>query len=159
MTKKKKPEDLLPTGRPTKYTLILAKEICDVIASSELGLIHLVDQNPHWPHRATIYKWLRLHPEFRESYYKAKEDQAEVIVEYMQEAMNEVHKFVDEETGLVKIDVPLLKLKVDTFKWQAGKLKPKKYGDAKALEPVSTEVDEDCKKRYREMDEKNKKDY
>lgn len=159
MTTKKKPEDLLKRGRPTKYNEVLGKEICDVIASSELGLIHLVDANPHWPHRATIYKWLRLHPIFRESYYKAKEDQAEVIVEYMQEAMNESHKIVDIETGAVKIDVPLLKLKIDTFKWQAGKLKPKKYGDAKEQELPNTELDEECRKRFEGMDKRNRKEY
>lgn len=159
MTKKKKPEDLKKVGRPTMYTPELADEICDAIASSELGLCHLVDQNPHWPERQVIFIWRRKHPEFDDKYTKAKEDQVEVSVEHMQEIMNEPHKYVDLETGFQKIDTGMLRLKMDAIRWQAGKLKPKKFGDAKVQEPTNTEVDEDCKKRYREMDEKNKKDY
>lgn len=158
MTKKKDPKDFKKNGRPSKYTIELGEEICDAIATSELGLAHLVEANPGWPHRANIFNWLRKHPEFRDNYYKAKEDQTEVCVEYMHEIMNEQHKYVD-ENGLVKIDVPMLKLKVETMKWHVGKLKPKKYGDIKVQEHVNTEVDEDCKKRFLELDERNKKDF
>ena len=63
---------------------------------------------------------------FRDMYTRAKEDQTEVVVEYMQEVMNEPHKWKDQETGLTRIDVPMLRLKMDTMKWQAAKLKPKK---------------------------------
>ncbi len=147
------------TGRPTKYTKQLGEEIAATIASSELGLIHLVNQNPHWPERSTIFLWRRTHPEFSDMYTKAKEDQTEVVVEYMQEVMSEPHKWVDEETGLTKVDVPMLRLKMDTMKWHAAKLKPKKFGEPKTQEPLNNEVDEDCKKRYKEMDERNKKDY
>lgn len=164
MTKKKKPEELIPKhlkkgGRPTKYTPELGEEICDAIASSELGLSHLVDQHPDWPERQNIFIWLRKHPEFRDKYYKAKEDQTEVCVEYMHEVMNEPHKIVDKETGISKVDVPMLRLKMDTMKWHASKLKPKKFGETKTQELINTELDNDCKKRYQEMDERNKKDY
>jgi len=117
-------------GRPTKYTTLLGEEICSAIASSELGLIHLVQQNPHWPDRATIFTWRRVNDEFRDLYTKAKEDQCEVVVEYMQEVMNEPHKWVD-ENGNNRTDVPMLRLKMDTMKWHAAKLKPKKFGDYK----------------------------
>lgn len=158
MTKKKDPADRKKMGRPTKYTPELGQEIGVAIASSELGLIHLVNQHPHWPDRATIFKWITLHPDFGDIYARAKEAQTDVIVEYMQEVMSEPHKWVDEETGATKVDVPMLRLKMDTMKWHASKLKAKKYGEAKVIEPTNSDVDEDCKKRYREMDEKNKKD-
>lgn len=159
MTKKKELNEPQKMGRPTKYTRALAEEIAAAIASSELGLIHLVNQNPHWPDRATIFTWRRIHDEFRDMYTRAKEDQTEVVVEYMQEVMNEPHKWKDQETGLTRIDVPMLRLKMDTMKWQAAKLKPKKFGDNKVQEPINTEVDEDCKKRYADMDKKNRKEY
>lgn len=159
MTKKKDPKDLKPKGRPTKYTPELGKEIGDAIASSELGLIHLVNANPHWPDRATIFKWRTLHPDFGDIYTRAKEEQCEVVVEYMQEVMSEPHKWKDPETGLCKIDVPMLRLKMDTMKWHASKLKPKKFGDTKDQEPQNTSLDEDCKKRYGDLDKRNRKEY
>jgi hypothetical protein len=158
MTKKtiKEPKKI---GRPTKYTKAIGEEICATIASSELGLAHLIEQNPHWPVRSTIFVWIRTHPEFKDMYTRAKEDQTEVVVEYMQELMNEPHKFVDEETGFTKIDVQMLRLKIDTMKWHASKLKPKKFGEAKDVELPNTELDEDCKKRYADMDKRNRKEY
>jgi len=158
MTKKKNPEDFKKRGRPTMYTPDLADEICNAIATSELGLVHLVNQNPHWPERPVIFLWRRKYPEFDDKYIKAKEAQTEVVVEYMQEVMSEPHKWEDPETGLTKIDVPMLRLKMDTMKWHAAKLKPKKFGEPKVVEPNNSDIDEDCKKRYKEMDERNKKD-
>lgn len=146
-------------GRPTKYTPELGEEICSAIASSELGLVHLVNANPHWPDRATIFTWRRIHDEFRDKYIKAKEDQCEVVVEYMQEVMSEPHKWIDKETGLTRIDVPMLRLKIDTMKWHASKLKPKKFGDMKVQEPANNDLDDECRKRMQEMDEKNRKEY
>lgn len=159
MTKRKDPKDFKKRGRPTKYTPELGEEICDKIASSELGLAHLVDANPHWPDRSNIFIWIRKHPDFRDKYYKAKEDQTDVCVEYMHEVMNESHKIYDEETGKYRTDVPMLRLKMDTMKWHVGKLKPKKYGDAKLQESHNSEIDDDCKKRYQEMDQRNRKDF
>lgn len=159
MTKRKDPKDKLKTGRTTLYTPELGDEICDAIASSELGLIHLVEANPHWPHRATIFIWLRRHPEFRDKYTKAKEDQTEVCVEYMQEIMNEPHKYVDEETGYTRVDVPMLRVKMDAIKWQASKLKPKKFGDTKNEEPQNNGLLDDSLARKQELDEKNKKEF
>ncbi len=159
MTKKKAPKEPKKMGRPTAYTPELAEEICEVIASSELGLLHLCNARPHWPDRATIFTWRRKYADFRDKYTLAKEDQTEVCVEYMQEVMNEPHKYVDEETGYTKIDVPMLRLKMDTMKWQAGKLKPKKFGEK--VETITSENDllEDSLKRKNDLDEQNKKEF
>ena len=158
MTKKitKEPKKM---GRPTKYTKELAEEIANAIASSELGLIHLVNANPHWPERSTIFLWRRTHQEFSDMYMRAKEDQAEVVVEYMQEVMSEPHRWEDPETGIVKVDVPMLRLKMDTMKWHAAKLKPKKFGDAKEQDLPNHGLDEDCKKRYSNMDKPKREEY
>lgn len=159
MLKDKAPKIKRKMGRPSLYSPELADEICDAIASSELGLCHLVDKNPHWPDRANIFMWVRKHPDFRDKYYKAKEDQTEVCVEYMHEVMNEPHKIIDENTGYTKIDVPMLRLKMDTMKWHASKLKPKKFGDSKDQVVNNTELNEDIRKRFKDLDEKNKKEF
>ncbi len=114
-------------GRPTKYTPELAEEICNAVASSGDGLQVLCDANPHWPGRCNIFIMMRKHPEFRAKYVAAKQEQCEVLVDYMQEIMNESHKYTD-EFGNERIDVPMLRLKVDTIKWQACKLLPRQYG-------------------------------
>lgn len=148
-------------GRPTKYTKELAEEICAAIASSELGLIHIVAQYPHWPDRTTIFSWIRGNEEFRHMYARAKEDQCEVVVEYMQEVMNESHKWID-ENGNQRTDVPMLRLKMDTMKWHASKLKPKKFGDHKqedSQEKVNASVHEEAMKRKQELDDKNRKEF
>jgi len=154
-TKRKDPKDYVKTGRPTLYNTKIADEICAAIASSELGLAHLVQHNPHWPARQNIFLWLVEHPEFRDKYDRAKENQAEVIVEYTQEILNEQHKSIDEETGKVRLDVPLMKLKIDTLKWHAGKLKPKKYGELKNKEDENAEnnraLKDDCERRYQDI--------
>ena len=114
-------------GRPTKYTPELAEEICNAIASSSDGLRALCIQNPHWPERANIFIMMRKHPEFRLQYTQAKQEQGEVLVDYLQELLAEEHKYKD-EFGNERIDVAMLRLKVDTIKWQASKLLPKQYG-------------------------------
>lgn len=146
-------------GRPTNYTEALADEICEAVSSSELGLIHLCKAHPHWPDRDRIFKWRIKFPDFGLKYRKAKEHQADVCVEYMHELMNEPHIIIDPETGQSRVDSPLLRLKLDHFKWHASKLRPKDYGDMKQLETVNNEVDDDCKKRYSELDNKNRKEY
>ena len=114
-------------GRPTKYTPGLAEEICDVVASSSDGLRVLCEKNPHWPHRSNIFIWLRKYESFRDKYTQAKKDQSEVFVDYIQELMAEEHKYFD-ENGNERIDTSMLRLKIDTIKWQAGKLNPRLYG-------------------------------
>ena len=159
MTKKKDPKQPKKMGRPTKYTPELGAEICDAIASSELGLCHLVDMNPHWPMRSTIFLWRRTHSDFSDMYTRAKEDQVEVSVEHMQEIMNEPHKYEDFETGFIKLDHHMLRLKMDAIKWQAAKLKPKKFGDTKTEEAQHKDIYDDIVKRKHELDEKNKKEF
>jgi hypothetical protein len=156
MTKRKDPKDFLKNGRPTLYNEKIADEICAAIASSEKGLYHLVQQYPHWPQRQQIFVWLQKHPEFADKYYKAKENQAEVITDYMQSLVDETHKTVD-VNGNVKIDVPLLKLKIDSLRWHASKLKPKRFGEAKVQEPLNNEMDDDIKRRYGGMTEKDRR--
>jgi terminase small subunit-like protein len=159
---KNKSKDLIkvkkPRGRPSIYTPELADEICDAISSSEKGLAHLCEANPHWPARQHIFVWLRKYPDFYDKYTRAKENQVEVCVDYMQELMSEPHKFVDEETGRIRVDVQMLRTKMDAIKWQAGKLKPKKYGESRQ-EEINHSLHEDVIKRKHELDEKNKKEF
>lgn len=147
-------------GRPTLYTAELAEEICEIIATNSFGLSILCKQNPHWPDRSNVYEWLRKYPEFREKYAQAKEDQVETYVELIQEMLEEDHHYVD-DNGNERVDVGLLRLKIDAIKWQAGKLKAKKYGDRS--ETLQLDKDQELYKAAMEhkhrLDEMNKKPY
>lgn len=157
MTKRKDPKDRLKMGRPTLYTPELGDEICEVIASHKEGLTSLCAKRDHWPAPANIFIWLRRYPDFREKYAQAKSEQVEVSINYMQEMMEEPHHFVD-DNGNNRVDVPMLRVKIDAIKWKASKLQPKKYSDSKNEEIKNDLLEESIKLKH-ELDEKNKREY
>jgi len=119
----------MPAGRPSEYTEEMGDEICDAIAISTVGLDILRSENPHWPQVGTIYSWRVKIPEFAEKYARAKIAQADVLVE---QNMTIAHAGYDTHIGIMNA-----KMRIDENRWQAGKLKPKKWGD-KVEPPVSS---------------------
>jgi len=116
-------------GRPTKYNDELADQICALIAegnslpriSKKLGF-DLV----------SFYSWLRKYDEFLKKYTQAKEDQADTMAEQMldisdSELPRDVFGKIDSAA------VNQARLRVDTRKWIAARLKPKKFGDSTTL--------------------------
>lgn len=71
------------------------------------------------PVRSTFFLWLYKHPEFSDLYANAKA----ALQESQTEEMLEIADDATPDT------VHLAKLRIDTRKWLASKLKPKKYGD------------------------------
>lgn len=115
-----------PPYRPSIYTPELAKDICDVISSTTKGLPTLCMINEHWPSYNAIYEWIRDNREgFGDMYAKAKEAQADYLADDILRIIDKPETFV--ENGVERNDVAMMRLKVDSLKWQAMKLKPKKY--------------------------------
>jgi hypothetical protein len=93
------------------------------------------------PAMTTLFRWLREKDDFRQQYEKAKEESADALVEDMLDiADNQVSQPVLVEGKPVMMgDKPVMvrdgpsvqhaRLRVDTRKWAASKLKPKKYGE------------------------------
>lgn len=103
-------------GRPSIYSGELADLICErIIEGVSMRTICKADDMPAI---STVFKWIRENPEFSQQYAKAKEEQADTLVEDML-------LIPDEEE-----DVQRARLKVDVRKWAASKLKAKKYGDS-----------------------------
>lgn len=103
-------------GRPSKYTVELAAEICLRIADGE-SLKKITDEEA-MPSRVTVHQWLIDDKEFLNKYEAAKALQADVYADEMDDiAHNE------------EIDTQRARLIIDTRKWVASKLKPKRYGD------------------------------
>jgi transposase-like protein len=116
----------MPAGRPTDYTPELAAKICEL---AQLGKsLSSIAAMEGMPATAAIFQWLRKYPEFAKSYSDAKEDLAEKLAE-------EITEIADEEPPLKadgEIDpgaAAYRKLRLDARKWNAARLKPKKFGD------------------------------
>lgn len=127
----------MPGGRPTLYTIEIAKEICAQIAETMFSLKTLCERNPHWPKSQTIRDWRREKKEFSMMYAVAKEDQADLMVEQILEIADDVNKDTiirttkngDEYECANNEWINRSRLKVDTRKWAAARLRPKAYGD------------------------------
>lgn len=120
-------------GRPTLYSEALANRICSAIANSTKGLSHICKQNDDFPCRDTIHEWVVTNKIFSDKYARAKELQAELLVDEMIDIADDGRNdtYQDDE-GFVKVDHDVIqrsKLRVDTRKWIASKLLPKKYGE------------------------------
>lgn len=96
------------------------------------------------PHVATVLRWLGKdeHAAFREQYARAREAQADVLadesIEIADDATNDWMEVnaADEKGEKYRLNgehVQRSRLRVDTRKWFASKLAPKKYGDKLAV--------------------------
>jgi hypothetical protein len=113
-------------GRPSDFTAALGDMICAEIATSSKS-IKTICKAKNMPHPATVMRWLRINESFRDQYTRAKEEQADYLAEEMLEIADDDG---DDEKAFVGINhIQRDKLKVETRKWIAAKLKPKKYGD------------------------------
>ena len=75
------------------------------------------------PTFVTVFNWRRTHPEFLEQYARAREDQADALVEEMLDVARPALRAKCSE------EVQGYRLLVDTLKWRASKMKPRSYGD------------------------------
>lgn len=125
-------------GRPSKFTQELADEICERISEGES--LRRICLSEHMPERRTVYSWL-MKPEFegfQHQYTRARELQAENFADEMNDiaddGSNDYMENVDDQGAVIgyKLNgehIQRSKLRIDTRKWIASKLKPKKYGD------------------------------
>ncbi len=128
--------------RPTGYTPELVDEICEAIENSVRGIDHICRANDRFPVAQTFRRWLKQYPDLRAKYALAKEVQADKIADETIEIAYDDRKdwkTIIDEDGEQKIvfvaeSVARARLKVDTLKWHASKLAPKKYSDTKNTE-------------------------
>lgn len=113
-----------PVGRPPLYTPELATELCKRIASCSHG-IHVICAAEDMPSVTTVYEWLYEYPEFAERYARARTAQSEVLAQ-------DIIRLSD-EANLTHEHINKAKLQVDSRKWVASKLNPKKWGDGMVL--------------------------
>ena len=122
-------------GRPSKYTVEIADIICDIIANSSRGLQSIADELEL--SRSTIHLWLVHEDGFSDKYARAKESQAHFMADEtigIADDSSRDTKIIKGKDGKdIEVEntewVNRSRLRIDTRKWLAGKLLPKKYGD------------------------------
>ena len=80
-----------------------------------------------------VYTWMFQNEEFREAYARAREDQCETYADQLVEIADELPP-MDQGGRTDSGFVSWQKNRIDTRKWIASKLKPKKYGDKVGVE-------------------------
>jgi len=117
-------------GRPTKYSLQIALEICERIADGES--LKSICSDERMPKKTAVYEWLLRYKEFSEIYARAREDQADTLADEIHAISDEKPERIVDDKGKTRYDsafVQWQKNRVDARKWVAAKLKPKKYSD------------------------------
>jgi hypothetical protein len=121
------------TGRPSIYSDELADEICERLASGQ-SLIKISKMNG-MPCFATMFNWLADPSKsgFLDKYTRAREIQAHYMAEEILDIADSVElDWMPDAEGKSRLDhehIQRSKLRVDSRKWLASKLLPKKYGD------------------------------
>ena len=124
-------------GRPSKYTLQHAELICKLTAEG-WSLVDILKEHDIADY-STVKRWEKAHDEFRDMYARAHEDQADY---YAAEMLAIARKTLENPDNAA---VQAARLVVDTLKFHAMKLKPKRYGDRIAHEtdglPINITID------------------
>lgn len=119
-----------PVGRPTRYDSKLAAEICVRIANGEA--LRQICMEEGMPVQSTVYLWLSRFEDFSEMYTKAREDQADTLADEIHAIADQMPMQTTDKEGNTKFDsayINWMRLRIDSRKWTASKLKPRKYGD------------------------------
>src|SRR5262249_47890885 len=104
-------------GRPTKYSIEWAERFCGLIAEGRS--VAEICASPDMPSQQSVYTWLRNDEDFLERYARAREAQAD---KFFKECIEIADAATQENCNVAR-------LRVDTRKWAAARLAPKKYGD------------------------------
>lgn len=130
-------------GKST-YDQTIADRICELIATTEHGLMTVLDLvrdefGDATPCKMTVWNWEKQYPEFREQMKEARDMQAQLLHDEAQKVARNPLMGIIEKT-VVKPDgreihttcndnVERSKLLVQTLLKRAGQLAPSKYGD------------------------------
>lgn len=131
----------MPAGRPSDFSQETADKICERLADGES--LRKICDSEDMPNKATVFRWLAAHSEFRDQYAHAREAQADALfdeaIDIADDARNDWmvrHGQDGEDLGWKENGehISRSRLRIDTRKWMVGKLDAKKYGDKQAVE-------------------------
>jgi hypothetical protein len=125
----------------------LADKICSIVATHTDSLEKLVEKYD-LPPVNTIYDWLWKDEAFSGKYARAKQVQAQRMVDELDKIASE-KLYYEDDKGNKRVDSGYSqsqRLIADTRKWIACKLIPKVYGDKQTIEQTVTVKHEDALK-------------
>lgn len=130
-------------GRPTSFTQAMADTLCERLAS---GLsLRKICRNKAMPNKATVFRWLGQNAEFSDQYARAREAQADLYVDEMVDLSDtpqigrKTKRTVDGKLEVMTADmIEHRRLQIETRKWVAARMRPKKYGDKLDVEQKTT---------------------
>ncbi|MEQ5254196.1 ubiquitin carboxyl-hydrolase [Providencia sp. Je.9.19] len=111
-------------GRPSDYLPEVADDICALLANGES--LRKICKRQGMPAIRTVMYWLQKHDDFMQQYVRAREGQAESLLEEILE--------IADDCSPDPAAVAKAKLQVDARKWYITKVAPKKYGDKTTTE-------------------------
>jgi hypothetical protein len=114
-------------GRPSEYTVEQADSLCAWVAEGR-SLRSWCRQNDR--DAQTVYRWLRENKDFHTRYARAHEDRADSLAD-------EIVEIADESQFGTLEQIQAARLRVDTRKWIAAKLRPSRWGEQQAVEQRS----------------------
>ena len=141
----------------SSYTKEIGDEICERLSDGES--LRAICRDDHMPNKSTVFRWLYVNQIFRDQYARAKEEQADTLADDILDIADDGRNdtYIDDD-GKKRVDFDAIqrsRLRVDTRKWIASKLKPKVYGD-RIMQEVSGSLsidqlsDEELDKRLAE---------
>ena len=120
----------------TKFSPEIFDQICERLSDGEsLRDICMADDMPN---KATVFRWLANDKTLSDQYARAREVQADALFDDCLAIADQYER--DEKTADGATDhINRAKLRIDTRKWMAGKLRPKKYGDKIEVNNLSSD--------------------
>ena len=113
------------------YDEAAATRICEEISSGRSLRSICADEG--MPDKATVFRWLAAHEGFRDQYARAREAQADAMLEDILEIADDgLNDSYTDENGHERTNQDVIarsRLRVDARKWAMSKMAPKKYGE------------------------------
>jgi hypothetical protein len=101
----------------------VADTICDLVAEGQN--LHRISKLDGFPPRWRIYEWFKENQDFADNYARAREDRADWRASKIDEVVEQMLN--------AQVEPQAARVAIDAHKWQAGKEKPKTYGDKQDL--------------------------
>lgn len=111
-----------PGGRPPVFSLELMHEYCERLSQGELAIE--LSREEGMPSLSTVFRWKEEHPEFRETYARARLMQAQACAE----------RAVVSGRSATAEDANAARVKMDADKWLAARLDPRNYAERTQLQ-------------------------